>query len=841
MGRGGWGERPRCSWGWRKSQLQPEFTALLNEFCQKKSWTFLYLEVDRTGPSHNLEFTCSVEVKEQRVRKFPESSQKKNKKLAQKEAAYLALKELKKENPSDIPKLPDLLTEESGSKSTGDLSLERSKGEDGVALSASSTSEQQQDYVAMLNEFCQKKRQIRNFEEMNASGPSHIPTFTCRVEVRDHIVKNFPESSWKKSKKLASKEAAYLALKELKKEFPSDIPELPDVFKDDSASESCEELERSGGESGKVEENGLLESATSAASTSELKEDYIALLNGICQKNRWSRNFEDINLGGPSHIPKFSCKVKINDKMYPESDAQNSKKLARKKAAFLALKELRNTLPSDIPELPNVFTDDSKTENSSVSSFGDVSVERSTGDSGLIRTATSTSEQNFISLLLLICQKKGWLPIFEDIKLGGPSHMPSFSCKVKVNGKTYPESGGHTTKKVAKKEAAFLALKELRRDFPSDIAELPDIFTDESKTTTSSVSSWGNIAQSRTPTETGAAGTKSLEIVFESSNPRSPQRPSSENDLNRSSLDSQGTTVSSSSNSIPNPLIDFDNVEYLASGAFGKVMKARKKMEDKYYAVKQIVKYRSSKYQEEVKALANLEHQNIVRYYTAWLAEDYVSIEDSSDSSSRSSDLSKRVIKNCIFIQMELCENGSLRSWIKKRNATNSIDTHLSLNYFKQIIDGVKCIHSKKLIHRDLKPANILFTKEMVVKIGDFGLVTQMTGEDESRARQRTRTGTPSYMAPEQRDGNVYENEVDIYALGLILVELLWIFSTGHEKQIEWEKIRDGVLSPEFVQRYPVEECTIKKMLSKDPKRRPSAEELQRVFEANKILDSRTY
>lgn len=129
----------------------------------------------------------------------------------------------------------------------------------------------------------------------------------------------------------------------------------------------------------------------------------------------------------------------------------------------------------------------------------------------------------------------------------------------------------------------------------------------------------------------------------------------------------------------------------------------------------------------------------------------------------------------------------------------------------------------------------------MIIKIGDFGLVTQMTGEDESKARQRTQgTGTPTYMAPEQRDGNVYENEVDIYALGLIFFELLWIFGSGHERANQWMKIRKGDLPMEFSKSYPIEVYEIKRMLSENPKKRPSAEELHNIFETKEILDSRT-
>ncbi|KAM9316774.1 interferon-induced, double-stranded RNA-activated protein kinase-like [Gastrophryne carolinensis] len=300
------------------------------------------------------------------------------------------------------------------------------------------------------------------------------------------------------------------------------------------------------------------------------------------------------------------------------------------------------------------------------------------------------------------------------------------------------------------------------------------------------------------------------------------------------------TSSSSVAENLPDPLKDFEDVTDLNSGRFGKVMKAKKKLDDMYYAVKrvQVQSKDIKRYAEEVKILAHLLHPNIIRYYHSWLADDYVPISDSSESSISASDQGKKIEK-CLFIQMELCEM-DLKKWIKQRNATKNVDKNQSLRLFKQIVEAVRYIHSEKLIHRDLKPANIFFTKD-VVKIGDFGLVAHMSGED--GACQRTQgTGTPSYMAPEQKEGNKYENEVDIYALGLILFELLWIFTFGtlHEKAIEWAKIRNASLPSDFVRCYPIEECEIKKMLSKEPKKRPSATQLKQFFEAIDILDSRT-
>lgn len=103
------------------------------------------------------------------------------------------------------------------------------------------------------------------------------------------------------------------------------------------------------------------------------------------------------------------------------------------------------------------------------------------------------------------------------------------------------------------------------------------------------------------------------------------------------------------------------------------------------------------------------------------------------------------------------------------------------------------------MIHRDLKPSNIFFAPDGAIKIGDFGLVTAMAEEafyspmsPEGNAVcggfspfQRTHTdqvGTQLYMSPEQIEGQPYNHKVDIYSLGLILVELLWPLTTQMEQ-----------------------------------------------------------
>lgn len=184
------------SLGYEGAGFQPDFISLLSQFCQNKGWTFNFVKADRIGPPHVPEFACSAEVNK---KIFPQSSRKKNKKLAEKEAAYLALKEMKKDFPDEIQELPEFFKDESKSEnwscsgSTSDASLDASTGENGLArlttsdssldrstaecgLQQSTTaSEHQQNYTARVNEFCQKKKLIYNFVYTPLGGPPHMP------------------------------------------------------------------------------------------------------------------------------------------------------------------------------------------------------------------------------------------------------------------------------------------------------------------------------------------------------------------------------------------------------------------------------------------------------------------------------------------------------------------------------------------------------------------------------------------------------------------------------------------------------------------------------------------
>ncbi|XP_074252023.1 interferon-induced, double-stranded RNA-activated protein kinase isoform X2 [Saimiri boliviensis] len=229
------------------------------------------------------------------------------------------------------------------------------------------------------------------------------------------------------------------------------------------------------------------------------------------------------------------------------------------------------------------------------------------------------------------------------------------------------------------------------------------------------------------------------------------------------------------------------------------------------------------KVEREVKALAELDHVNIVHYNGCWDGFDYDPESsdydpDSSDYDPENSKNNLRSMTKCLFIQMEFCGKGTLDQWIDERRGKEQ-DKVLSLEFFEQITTGVDYIHSKNLIHRDLKPSNIFLVDTKQIKIGDFGLVTSLK-DDEKRTRNR---GTLRYMSPEQISSQEYGKEVDLYALGLIFAELLHVCDTALETSKIFRDLRNGIISETFDKR---EKTLLRKLLSKKPENRPNTSEI---------------
>jgi len=121
---------------------------------------------------------------------------------------------------------------------------------------------------------------------------------------------------------------------------------------------------------------------------------------------------------------------------------------------------------------------------------------------------------------------------------------------------------------------------------------------------------------------------------------------------------------------------------------------------------------------------------------------------------------------NEVYIIMEYCDSGDLATIIKR-----PIKEKYAQFYFCQLANGLKYLDAHSIIHRDIKPKNILLTNNRkVLKIADFGLAKKII----DISLHETVCGSPLYMAPEIMNNNPYNNQTDLWSIGMILYEMLY-------------------------------------------------------------------
>ena len=159
----------------------------------------------------------------------------------------------------------------------------------------------------------------------------------------------------------------------------------------------------------------------------------------------------------------------------------------------------------------------------------------------------------------------------------------------------------------------------------------------------------------------------------------------------------------------------------------------------------------------EIKALEELDHDNIVKLYDWKRRGPYM------------------------YLFMELCLEGNLNDYVLKMKELSQIR---SFRFMQQIASALEYLHSKNVIHRDIKPGNILVTKhveskECVIKVTDFGTAREIPSS--SAPMTLTLWGSPNWMAPEvypDKDGRVhYNNQSDTFSSGVLYLSLV-----DHEK-----------------------------------------------------------
>lgn len=153
------------------------------------------------------------------------------------------------------------------------------------------------------------------------------------------------------------------------------------------------------------------------------------------------------------------------------------------------------------------------------------------------------------------------------------------------------------------------------------------------------------------------------------------------------------------------------------------------------------------KYKQEIQLMQTLgENANIVQ------VQDFEIIEDPNSK-----------VGWYILIRMELLE--SLDSFVKREE----VYVGDVLNMAVDILEGIRECESHNIIHRDIKNANLFRNKKGIYKLGDFGIARDTTASSRSLSHK----GTDNYMAPEVYQGKKYSNNVDLYALGIVIYKLL--------------------------------------------------------------------
>lgn len=248
----------------------------------------------------------------------------------------------------------------------------------------------------------------------------------------------------------------------------------------------------------------------------------------------------------------------------------------------------------------------------------------------------------------------------------------------------------------------------------------------------------------------------------------------------------------------------FDLICQLGKGSYGSVFKARERASGQLVAVKVVPLSEGddpADLAREIELLAACDHPNVVRYLGSWKAPD------------------------ALWIAMEYCAGGSVSDLMRAADAP--LPEELIAFVTRHTLAGLAYLHSVGKVHRDIKCGNILLGADGGVKLADFGVAAQLTG---TMSKRNTFIGTPHWMAPEVIQESRYDGKVDMWALGISVIEMAEVVPPRwkvHPMRVIFQISREAPPRLADHARWsPALHDFVARCLQKDPRQRPTAKEL---------------